>query len=94
MAAETQKHPITLIKDALGSPLARQVLGALSTEDLHVLAKAAATGELNKVAKPILGATDPLAQARVTNHPVASVLAKLQPKHLNALAAVCPNCPP
>jgi hypothetical protein len=96
MANARGKNPITLIKDAMGSPVARQVLGALSTEDLHVLARANAAGQLGKLATSILKAKNPLAHAREIDHPVAKVLAKLEPKHLKALAAACPpdGCPP
>jgi hypothetical protein len=96
MTIKKGNNPIMLIKDAVGSPVARQVLGALSKEDLRVLAQANAAGHLGKLASPILKAKNPLAYARELDHPVARVLAKLEPKHLKALAAACPpnGCPP
>src|SRR5450631_4291734 len=96
MTNATNKNPITLIKDAVGSVVARQVLGVLSEKDLQVLAEANAADELGALATPILKAKDPLAQAQASDHPVGRVLAKLQRRHLKALAAACPpgGCPP
>lgn len=87
-------NPIELIKAAAGNATARRVLGAMSAEDLNAIHKANVNGELGRIANKILRAPDPLSAARSQEHPVAKALAKLQPAHLKALGASCPNCPP
>jgi hypothetical protein len=91
-----RRRPIRLIRDALMHPTARAVLGQLSVEDLNVLADADAKGQLGILAGAIMKAKNPSAQARQEDHPVAKVLAKLEPTHLQALAADCPpeGCTP
>jgi hypothetical protein len=86
-----QNNPLELIKNVLASQTARSVLGTLSAEDLGVLAKAHAAGQLPDLVAPILRDSNPQRRAQQENHPVAKVLAKLEPKQLTALAT---NCPP
>jgi hypothetical protein len=85
-----RRRPNRLIRDAVAHPTARAVLGCLSVEDRNVLADADAAGQLGALAGPIMQAENPSEQARQGNHPVAKVLAKLEPNQLQALAADCP----
>jgi hypothetical protein len=91
-----RRRPNRLIRDAVAHSTARAVLGCLSVEDLKVLADADAAGQLGVLAGPILQAEKPSERARQENHPVAQVLSKLEPAHLEALAADCPpgGCTP
>jgi len=91
MARGPRRNPIRLITDAISHPVARGVLGSLSNEDLEYLAVAMQRGELGRLASAILTSENPVQEAKNRNDPVATVLSKLKPEHLQSLAEICPT---
>ncbi|HVT29840.1 MAG TPA: hypothetical protein VHE81_17615 [Lacipirellulaceae bacterium] len=85
-----RRHPMRLIRGALGHPLARSVLGSLSGDDLRVLADADERGELSREINPILQSANPLTTAQARLHPVAKVLQKLSGDQLQQMKEACP----
>ena len=90
MARSARRHPMRLIREALGHPLARSVFGSLSGDDLQTLAEADERGELGREVNPILQSADPATTAQARSHPVAKVLQKLTGDQLRQMRAVCP----
>ena len=89
--ARRERNTLGIIRSAVQDPTARAVLGALSPADLRIVSQHWSEGTLKGHLDLILGADDPVAQAREQDTEIATVLRKVPATPMRALATVYRN---